>query len=72
MSQRNRAWLGFAFWAVPQLAVFIWTAILYGQFRTHNLVGIDYSNDTANWFRCFIPYFLIREFRRYRSIQTEC
>ncbi|KAK4689638.1 hypothetical protein P7C73_g465, partial [Tremellales sp. Uapishka_1] len=60
MSQRKRAWMGFAFWAIPQLAVFVWTAILYKQFQTNNLVGIDYSTDTANWFRCFIPYYIIQ------------
>ncbi|WWC69811.1 uncharacterized protein I206_103754 [Kwoniella pini CBS 10737] len=59
-SQKTRAWIGFAFWAVPQAAVFIWTAILYAQFEKHNLKGIDYTNNTADWFRCYLPYLIIQ------------
>ncbi|WWC58971.1 uncharacterized protein I303_101516 [Kwoniella dejecticola CBS 10117] len=59
-SQKTRAWIGFAFWAVPQAAVFVWTAILYAQFEKNNLKGIDYTNNTADWFRCYLPYLIIQ------------
>lgn len=64
MSQKKRAWLGMAFWAVPQLAVYIWTAILYSQFQSHNLKGVDYTKETGTWFRLYIPYFIIRKWSR--------
>lgn len=32
MSQRTRAWIAFALWAIPQSACFIWIGIEYGKF----------------------------------------
>ena len=41
-SQRQRAWMAFIIWLIPQVACFIWIGIEYGKFGTSK-AALDYQ-----------------------------
>lgn len=42
-SQKKRAWIAFAFWAIPQAACFIWIGIEYSKFGGGATDALDYK-----------------------------
>lgn len=65
LSQKTRAKLGLAMWAIPQAAVFIWVAIIYSKFSSGAWLstGIDFKLNTDLWAKTYLPYWIMRELR---------
>jgi hypothetical protein len=42
-SQKKRAWIAFAFWAIPQAACFVWIGIEYSRFGSNPVDALDYK-----------------------------
>jgi hypothetical protein len=63
LSQKTRAKLGLAMWAIPQAAVFIWVAIIYSKFSSGAWLstGIDFKLNTDLWAKTYLPYWIMRE-----------
>lgn len=57
-SQRQRAWIAFILWVVPQVACFIWVGIEYSKFK-NTTVALDYVLDGKRWAEAYLPYLII-------------
>ncbi|GFZ52221.1 hypothetical protein JCM24511_09994 [Saitozyma sp. JCM 24511] len=62
LSQKTRAKLGLAMWAIPQAAVFIWVAIIYSKFSSGAWLstGIDFKLNTDLWAKTYLPYWIMQ------------
>ncbi|KAL7419935.1 hypothetical protein Q5752_005854 [Cryptotrichosporon argae] len=63
-TQKKRAWVGLAFWAVPQACVFIWMGIIYHLYTTGSLMStdIDFYNNSNVWAKTYLPYWIMQCF----------
>ncbi|RBR10207.1 uncharacterized protein FIESC28_09593 [Fusarium coffeatum] len=58
-SQKKRAWIAFAFWAIPQAACFIWIGIEYSKFGGGATDALDYKLHTKRWVEAYLPYLIM-------------
>ncbi|RDW68475.1 hypothetical protein BP5796_09132 [Coleophoma crateriformis] len=57
-SQRQRAWIAFIIWLIPQVGCFIWIGIEYSKFGTAK-TALDYQTDGRRWAEAYLPYLII-------------
>ncbi|RDW64799.1 hypothetical protein BP6252_10450 [Coleophoma cylindrospora] len=57
-SQRQRAWIAFIIWLIPQIGCFIWIGIEYSKFGTAK-TALDYQTDVRRWAEAYLPYLII-------------
>ncbi|QDS73165.1 hypothetical protein FKW77_002154 [Venturia effusa] len=56
--QKTRAWISFAFWAIPQAVCFIWIGTAYKSFSEGD-ASLDHILQPRRWAAAYLPYLTI-------------